>query len=89
MQHFGGLQMTLESAKHVNNPAEMVKNPLQWGAISHENGYRPQLEVMLHAVSLGFLLGVTKTLNFIRNQWNDIAFAFAWCGYTPTRVLYN
>ena len=24
--HFGGLQMTLESAKHVNNPAEMVKN---------------------------------------------------------------
>ena len=33
--------MTLESVKHVNNPAEMVKNPLQWGTISHEMGTDP------------------------------------------------
>ena len=66
-QHFGGLQMTLESAKYVNNPAEMVKNPLQCGAISHENGYRPQLEAVSHMILLLKLLGVA-TLNYLRNQ---------------------
>ena len=66
--------------KYVNNTAEMIKDPLQHGTISRENGYRPQLEAMSHAISLGFLLGVDKTLNCIRNQWNDVAFAFAWCG---------
>ena len=79
-QHFGGLQMTLESVKHVNNPAEMVKNPLQWGMISHENGYRPQLEAMLLAILLLKSLGVARTLNYTRNQWSNVAFAFAWCG---------
>ena len=59
--------MTLQSAKHVNNPAEMVQNPLQWGMISCENWCRPQLEAMSLAISLGFSLGVAKTLNNIRN----------------------
>ena len=72
--HFGGLYTTLESVKYVNNPAEMIKNPLQWGAISHENWYRPQLEAMPHAISLRFLLGVAKTLNCTRNQWSDVPF---------------
>ena len=68
LQHFGGLQTTLESVKHVNNPAEMVKNPLQWGTTSRENGYRPQLEAMLLMISLLKSLGVARTLNYIRNQ---------------------
>ena len=76
--HFGGLQTTLESVKYVDNPAEMIKNPLQWGVILCENGYRPQLEAMSHVISLGFSLGLAQTLNCIRNQWSDVA--FAWCG---------
>ena len=78
--YFGGLQTTLEHVKYVNNLAEMIKNPLQWGVILHENGYRPQLEVMSHVILLGFSLGVAQTLNCIRNQWSDVAFAFAWGG---------
>ena len=73
--YFGGWQSTLESVKHVNNPAEMVKNLLKWGAISHENGYRPQLEAMSLVISLLKSLGVATTLNYIRNQWSDVAFA--------------
>ena len=76
--HFGSLQMTLESVKHVNNPAEMVKNSLQCCAILHENGYSTQLGAMSLAVSLLFSLGVARTLNYTKNQWSDVA--FAWCG---------